>query len=546
MPLSSIIFRKTQGNPFFVIELLKTLYRDNLLGFTQNAGWVWDLEAINQTKATDNVVELLSSKFVKLPDEVQEKLKMCACLGSNFDIEILSELFNKTLVESAIEMSELVNEGFITFSGNYFKFIHDRVQEIIYSFIGEEEKNKLHFKIGKFVLKEIRKKDIGENLFYVANQLNYGSSLLTDQNDKNEVAELNLLAGKKAKESTAYVSAINYLQAAMALLTDDSWERDYSLAYSIHRELAECEYLNGNFTEAENIFSILLKNAVNNIDRANVYNIIVILYTNIGEYDKALEVGIEGLRLFGIKIQNNPGKISVLHELIKFKWNQRRIKLNDSFLQQEMTDPDKLASLELLTNVGTPAFYSKPKLFVLVVFNIINYYFKYGNTCFASPSYIALGAILGGVFGDYDQGYNFGQFALLLNEKYNNSRFDCQVQFMFAYFIQHWKKHAANDISYFRRAYRLGLESGNLIYASRSINFMAHYRYIIGNNLDDIFSEFEGYENFIKSSKDPISIHTYMDSRQLYYNLKGLTDNIYTLNSRDYNEDSRLHETRRK
>jgi predicted ATPase/signal transduction histidine kinase/CheY-like chemotaxis protein len=542
IPLSSIIYKKTQGNPFFVIELIKTLYKDNLLMFDRDSGWMWDAEAIRQTKATDNVIELLANKFIRLPGHVQDKLKICACLGNNFDIEILSGLFNKSVVESAFEMSDLINEGFITFSGKLFKFSHDSVQEAVYSLMSDEEKNTLHFKIGKLVLGKTGQKDIGENIFYIVNQLNYGSSLLLVQRDKNEVAELNLLAGKKAKESTAYSSAVKYLQAGRALLSDGSWHKEYSLTFSIHRELAECEYLNGNFDEAERIFNILLGNTSNKIDKANVYNIMVILYTNIGNLEKAIKVGLEGLKLFGIRIPENPGKKSVLVELIKFKWNQRKIKYDEFFVEKELHDLDKIAFLEILTNIGTPAFYSNTKLFALVVLTIINYYLKSGNTSFASPTYIALGTIIGVLLGDYESGYKIGELALLLNEKYNNRRVNCQVLFMFAYFIQHWKKHTMNGIPYFRRAYKLGVESGNIIYSCHSINIMTNYRVILGDNLDEIFLDNAAYEDFIKGSKDPFVINFYFDFRQMYFFLKGLTYNIYTLNNNDYNEDKRLSE----
>ncbi len=544
-PLSSIIYKKTQGNPFFVIELIKTLYKDNLLMFNRDSGWIWDAEAIKKTKAAVNVIELLSDKFIRLPGHVQDKLKICACLGNNFGIEILSRLFNKSVVEAAFEMSDLINEGFVTFSGKFFRFSHDSVQEAVYSLMSHEEKNSLHFKIGKLILSGTGKKEIGENIFYLVNQLNFGASLLKDQSEKNEVAELNLVAGKKAKDSMAYGSAVNYLRSARELLSETSWQHDYALTYSIHRELAECEYLNGNFNESESIFNILLEKVTDRIDKANVYNIMVILYTNIGTLDRAIKVGLEGLKLFGIRIPENPGKINVLLELAKFKWNQKRINFNDSFVQKEICDQDKIAFLEILTNTGTPAFYSNTRLFVLIVLTITNFYLKFGNTSFASPTYIALGTIVGVLLGDHKSGYKFGELALLLNEKYNNRRFNCQVLFMFAYFIQHWKRHAMNDISYFRRAYKLGLESGNIIYSSHSINMMAVYRVMLGDNLDEIFIDNASYEDFLKNTKDPFVIQVYLDFRQMYFCLKGLTDGIHTLNSADYNEDKRLSEIKK-
>lgn len=545
LPLSSVIYKKTQGNPFFVIELIKTLYKEKILSFKHGQGWLWDIEAINQRKATDNVIELLTNKFLKLSSAVQDKLKICACLGNSFDVEILSEVFNKPISECTSEMSELINEGFIYFFNNLYSFTHNRVQEAVYIYISEEEKIKLHFKIGKLVLGRTGQKVIVENIFYLVNQLNYVSSILLGKNEIDELIMLNLLAGEKAKESAAFASAVNYLRAGRKLLPVVYWKSNYNLAYSIHKELAECEYLNGNFDEAENLFNVLLDKATNNIDKANVYNMIVILYTNIGKIDEAIRLGIKALKLFKINISVNPGIISVLKEVIYFKWQARRLKIDDLFIHKELRDDDKIAFLKILTNVGTSAFYTNPKLFVVIVLRIINYYFKFGNTDFAAPTYIALGTIVGILMGDFDSGYRYGELALQLNEKYNNKSFSCQVLFMFAYFIQHWKKHLSENLIYFRNAYKQGLESGNIIYPGHSINNLILYRFIIGDNLDDIYNDYITYGDFIKNTKDPFIIGGYYDNRQMILNLRGLTKSFYSLNSDDYDEDKRLEITRK-
>ena len=70
-----------------------------------------------------------------------------------------------------------------------------------------------------------------EAIFEIVNQLNRGSHLLTSVEDREHVAELNLIAGRRAKVSTAYASALKYLGAGRALLTEDTWERSYTLIF---------------------------------------------------------------------------------------------------------------------------------------------------------------------------------------------------------------------------------------------------------------------------------------------------------------------------
>lgn len=71
--LAELIWDKTQGNPFFIKEFIKSLYTDKLLKFDTNAGiWSWDLQKIINSSITDNVVELMTEKIQRLSESAQK------------------------------------------------------------------------------------------------------------------------------------------------------------------------------------------------------------------------------------------------------------------------------------------------------------------------------------------------------------------------------------------------------------------------------------------------------------------------------------------
>ena len=70
-------------------------------------------------------------------------------------------------------------------------------------------------------------------IFDIVNQYNRGVALITSRDEREQMAELNLLAGKRAKASTAYASALKYLVAGAALLPGDSWERRHELIFAL-------------------------------------------------------------------------------------------------------------------------------------------------------------------------------------------------------------------------------------------------------------------------------------------------------------------------
>lgn len=154
--LSKLVFSKTNGNPFFVNEILKKLYNEELIYFNFYSHiWQWNIAQIEQTSITENVVDLMIAKLKKLPESSQQLLHFAACVGRDFDLKILSLISGKSVVELfsdlkvaiqselIISLSELDSELLI----QYYKFGHDRIQEAAYALIDESQKKAIHLLI---------------------------------------------------------------------------------------------------------------------------------------------------------------------------------------------------------------------------------------------------------------------------------------------------------------------------------------------------------------------------------------------------------------
>jgi predicted ATPase len=134
--------------------------------------------------------------------------------------------------------------------------------------------------------------------------LNFGPAtvvhLRLSQEERGQIAELYLIAGKRSKTSTAYASALTYLVAGRRLLAEDSWEQRYALTFALEFQRAECEFLTGEFAAAEDRLLMLSRHAKNLIDRAAVTRLQTELYTGLDRSDRAVEAGLEYLRQAGI------------------------------------------------------------------------------------------------------------------------------------------------------------------------------------------------------------------------------------------------------
>ena len=136
LSLSNIIQRKTKGNPFYVLEFLKSLIDRNLLQFgLRERRWIWDDEKISSEQISESVSELLAQKISSLPEERQRALQIASCFGTSISSVVVYSLSDE--VEYRFFGRELecaYNEGFlekVAPSGD-FRFAHDRVREAVY------------------------------------------------------------------------------------------------------------------------------------------------------------------------------------------------------------------------------------------------------------------------------------------------------------------------------------------------------------------------------------------------------------------------------
>src|SRR5262249_38671108 len=67
-PLAQVVREKTGGNPFFTTQFMASLSEETMLAFDHDAAcWSWDLDRIHAKGYTDNVVDLMIMKLVRLP-----------------------------------------------------------------------------------------------------------------------------------------------------------------------------------------------------------------------------------------------------------------------------------------------------------------------------------------------------------------------------------------------------------------------------------------------------------------------------------------------
>jgi predicted ATPase len=466
-PLAQLVHEKTGGNPFFAIQFIYALAEEGLLQFDHDAArWRWELDRVHAKGYTDNVVDLLVGRLTRLPVETRSALRQLACLGNVAEITMLSVVLGKSNEDIGSDIRDAVRLELVEHLEDSYKFIHDRVQEAAYSLIPERLRAEAHLRIGRLLAAHTPAEKREEAVFEIVNQLNRGAALITSPDEREQLAELNLIAGRRAKASTAYAAALTYLIAGAALLAEDCWERRHELSIALELERAECEFLTGALAEAGQRLAALSTRTANTVERATVACLRMDLFTTLDQGSRAVAVGLDYLRHLGMDWTPHPTEEEARREYERI-WSQLGSRTIESLITLPfMSDPTSLATLDVLTKIGPPAFYADANLLALVTCRAVNLSLERGNCDGSCVAYLYLGIIAGPRFGDYQQAYRFGQLGYDLVEERGWTRFKARTYIFFGNIVLPWTKHVRAGRDLVRRAFEAANKIGDLTFAT--------------------------------------------------------------------------------
>ncbi|BAZ37856.1 multi-sensor signal transduction multi-kinase [Calothrix sp. NIES-4101] len=544
-PLTELVYQKTQGNPFFATQFLKALYQDKLITFdTQARYWQCDIARVREAALTDDVVEFMATQLQKLPEATQNILKIAACIGNQFDLNTLAIAAEKSTIETATALWTVQQEGLILSQSEIYKFyvgdgghnirtevqiaqykfLHDRVQQAAYSLIAEDCKQITHLKIGRLLRDSTINNQQQENIFEILNQINIGITLISDSTEQEQVAKLNLLAGRKAKQATAYTASTQYFQAGIELLSSTSWEDRYSLTFDLYQQLAEVEFLNGNFEQSDILVEQALKKVTVPVDRARLYNLLIIRYTFSADYHKAIEIGRKALSLLGEVLPESDlqAALNVEFEQVQEKLGNREISsLIDGDRIQVI---EKKVAIEVLKNIDPPAYFVDLPLYSVIVARSVNLSLQYGNAPESPKGFSTYGLLRGAMFEDYYNGLEFGNLALNLSEQLNNPSQKCQVCVIVGGFLNHWVKHLKESDTTLNEGYQVGLECGDIQFAGYSLIFKALHLFFVSTNLESLLDKISPLLQFAHKTQNQWAIDGITACEIISLNLSGKTN----------------------
>ena len=504
--LSELILRKTHGNPFFVEQYLDMLQQEGLLETTAGGGFSWDVSKIrSETDVSANVAELVSKKIMVLGEPVQEVLKVASMLGYRFQYIMLRRVVTAVLSPDLMAtqsgsgewslqsiLQSAVDAGLLETDVSFkFKFSHDRIQQCLLGMIASEEIDLLHLRIGR-ALRELgaeqERKRHGKHvpgsmsrlspddlsaLWAATDHLNLGSTKMTDQTEKLDLARLNVQAGKRTLQQCDFRSAIGYTERALSLLdelSDQKWIDHYESTLATTSLLCYLQFCVGDEAKCNLYAQEVSDNARCLHDKLDAYSTqIRSVSWQEHRFGQGMQLGLSVLDMIG---EGLPHKVRFWHigkELMAARKAFRLIDHDTVMTLAPMVDKNKLAAVKLMQTMMFGVYLSESyrSHFALIVLRLTNLTLQYGSTLW-TPAIISQYGGLEAVIGNLKMGRQMLSLSTKLIEQSESKEAQARALAMQHGLLSQWFQGYPEAIDGFGRSHRLGMESGEFEFALHS------------------------------------------------------------------------------
>ncbi|HSJ67508.1 MAG TPA: adenylate/guanylate cyclase domain-containing protein [Anditalea sp.] len=526
--LSQLVYSKTKGNPFFINRFLQSIYDNGYIRPDKSGNWFWDQNELQSLSYTDNVIDLMTKELNSLPAETREVLKMGAVLGSTFHLNILALVIDQNHLQTFNLLNPALKAGYLiptdkhyrsltlsqegvdvnsvrsdnSYSG--FRFLHDRVQQAAYNLISDNDKHLVHLQIGRILMDNVPAAKLNDSIFDIVTHFADSHVLVEDETEKLKLIDLFLIAGRKAKDSTSYDVAVNYLANAVTLLPEKSWNTHYDKTFSVLSELGECEYLNNNHEKAEEIFKQILDFAKTKLEKLNIYYIHSSLYMKIGDSGKAYQIGKKAMLLYNIRFPENPLEIKFQagYEMAKYMllFSTKYRNVEKIYNLKECDDPEIIAINKFLIDIATSAYQENQFLMMIVIFRIIRFYLKHGFTDGSYWGFAGFSTVTYSSLGLFKRGLSLWHLTLKLQQRTKSSLLIGKINYTVHAFYKQWEKPLHEDLEKIIENVKNCISHGDPIFAGYSISLYLWKKSAIGTPLEETLNESKQYLDYLRQN----------------------------------------------
>lgn len=544
--LTDIVFKKSQGNALFIQQFLKAAKEEGILKFDYSKRiWSWDSEKLLRQNLGVEIEDLLNNSIERLPEKTRFILTKAACIGNSFYPGEAAKICGIPKAEFRKFIKPALVGGLLLESGDIFLFGHDKIQQVLYESIPADERVQTHLKIAELLSEEEK---TAENIFDLVFHWNNAKYLVSADAGKLNIAELNLEAGLKARNSVAFNEALQYFQNALEVLPPDHWKSYYQISIELGTHAAEASYLSGRHDLSEEYVELVVANAVNVEDKSKALIYRIRAYTAENKVIEAIETGYGLLSELGVKIPKKPGKLSIIAGLISTGILLKRKSADSIMRLPEMTDKRTIIIMDVIYGMFAPAYFAMPDFLPIGVFKMIRLTLKYGLGPKSPFCFLGYGYIHSAFLGNIVTGTKFGNIGFSLHKMLDTKAMSSTFYGIYYALTNHWTSHMPDTISGLKEGFKYGLETGDIEYTSYLAHNIIYHSLYSGISLPEtlnegisLYRQIESFNVEVTAARVNIFLQSIQDLIETPENIGTLEGEFFSEKNNKYKPEKQNH-----
>ena len=404
LPLSLVCLEKTNGNPFYLRQMLELCHREGYLWYswTQSA-WEYDLDRVFTEFSTENAdQQQLNSSFITrrlqkvLSPAARAVIAWASLLGSSFSFAMVRKLLSGEFDEAsdaansqesrcpnavdvlaphntknAVEGLQSALQSYILMPGineDEFCFSHDRYIHASASLLECQNIERMHFVIVQTLVKY---PELDQRPIYARAQHICAAVDLIKRRVRQRKPFRSLLheAAKVAIDSGARPSALQYYETMLELLQTDPWtdRLDQDAAYdetlNTYTEAAELFWHQGRFEEAQRALSVIFENVRTAAHKARPWILQSKLFAQSGDMSGSCLALQSSLMELGQEFDAESTWEKCDQDLARLERVLNEESFDNIFEKPLSTEPEIIATGSVIVEAISSAFWTNPLLF---------------------------------------------------------------------------------------------------------------------------------------------------------------------------------------
>ncbi|MEC5028467.1 MAG: ATP-binding protein [Oscillatoria sp. PMC 1051.18] len=375
-----------------------------------------------------------------------------------------------------------------------------------------------------------------ESIFELVNQLNYGTALINEQKERDELSELNLIACHKARSSTAYQAGREYAKIGFSLLGEKAWSRKYYKTLEFHELAAELALLCGDFEEMERFVKIACDRANSLVEKVKVYRLKIQARFAQNQLTEAINIALELLQQLGVTFPESPTQNDIQQAIAEIYQLIGDREVEDLIHLPQMTDAKKIAIIQIANSISPATYFIGSSLNPLLIALVVKESILFGNTPASAFGYAGYAFVACNPLQDVDTGVKFGRLALQITSQPDAKPIKPGVLTVVGALILHRKSHVKESLLLLQEGYATALEVGDPDIAGHNSHNFCLSSFWCGRPLVALEQEASAYCDGLLQIKQLITANYCRIYWQAILNLLGKSEHLTILAGEAFQE----------